>query len=245
MERAYIVLAAGLGTRMYKDFPDTPKTLLNIGDKPILQHIYNAIEGLGDVYAVVGGKADKVEGYIEGHNLPIYPIFNPFYEASNNMVSLWLALKDLKNKYHEITVINGDTWFTRKTAERLHGSKGDMVLCVSKKAVCPREDMKVYAEHNIITNLGKELDTDKAVGEFIGVFRTLCPNELHDSIDRTLHNRWNLNLWMESGILGLMGDIDIRMLDIEDDPYIEVDFPEDLEKANELQRRYCSELLPE
>lgn len=234
MQRAYIILAAGLGTRMYSDFPNTPKTLLPIGDEPILQHIYNAIEGLGDVYAVVGGKADKIEHYIESHNLPIFTVFNPFYESSNNMVSLWLALKDLRGRYNEITVINGDTWFTRKTAERLHGSKGDMVLCVSKKDVCPREDMKVYAEHDIITNLGKELDIDKAIGEFIGVFRTLVPNELHDAIDRTLHNKWNLNLWMESGILGLMGDIDIRMLDIEDDPYIEVDFPEDLVKANEL-----------
>lgn len=221
---------------MYKDFPGVPKCLLEVGGKPIIQWQYDAFEGLGDVYAVVGGAADKVERYINSNNLPITTIYNPFYEVSNNMASLWLGLKELKDKYSEITIVNGDTWFTRKTAERLHGSglNAPFILAVSRKQDAPREDMKVYATHNIITNLGKELRGETAVGEFIGLFRITYPQALHDSIDRLLHNKWNLNLWMESGISGLMGDQIIAMQDIFDDPYIEIDFPEDLETAQEL-----------
>jgi len=47
-----VILAAGLGTRMQDAFPNTPKAMLPIGDKPLLEHQINHLKkfGFGEIY---------------------------------------------------------------------------------------------------------------------------------------------------------------------------------------------------
>ncbi|MBI1936233.1 nucleotidyltransferase family protein [Candidatus Woesearchaeota archaeon] len=57
-----VILAAGYATRLYPLTENTPKPLLNIGDKPIIQHIIKNLEGikgLNKVYVVTNDKFEN------------------------------------------------------------------------------------------------------------------------------------------------------------------------------------------
>ena len=58
-EMKALILAAGYGTRLYPLTKDTPKPLLRIGNKPILEYILKNIERakeITDVYIVTNAR---------------------------------------------------------------------------------------------------------------------------------------------------------------------------------------------
>ena len=78
-----LILASGVGKRLYPLTKDKPKALLEIGGKTLLErHIQNLNNcGISDVVIVVGCFADKIE---QACGAGIKYIYNPFDEISNN-----------------------------------------------------------------------------------------------------------------------------------------------------------------
>ena len=62
-----VILAGGLGTRLLPYTKDTPKPMLPLGKKPILEHIINWIKknGVKDVVLCVSYKHKKIEDYFQ------------------------------------------------------------------------------------------------------------------------------------------------------------------------------------
>ena len=101
-----LILAAGYATRLYPLTLNTPKPLLKIGDKPIINHIINkleSIDALDTIYIVTNNK-------FHGH----------FQEWKENYSS---------NK--EIKIINDGTL---SNEDRL-GAVGDMAFAVEKELI--------------------------------------------------------------------------------------------------------------
>lgn len=66
-----VILAAGKGTRMRDLTAETPKPMLKVQDKPILQHIVEGLVAVGvkDVCIITGWKAEVIEGHFgDGSN---------------------------------------------------------------------------------------------------------------------------------------------------------------------------------
>ncbi|MDE7411627.1 MAG: nucleotidyltransferase family protein [Paramuribaculum sp.] len=61
-----MIFAAGLGTRLYPITLNIPKALVEVGGKPMLQHVLDKLPALGikDVVVNVHHHADKVERYL-------------------------------------------------------------------------------------------------------------------------------------------------------------------------------------
>lgn len=61
-----LVMAGGRGTRLGERTKDTPKPLLNVGDKPILEHVLTALEdaGVPEIFVSVHYLADQIEAFI-------------------------------------------------------------------------------------------------------------------------------------------------------------------------------------
>ncbi|QOS12737.1 sugar nucleotidyltransferase [Haloferax gibbonsii] len=65
-----IILAAGVGTRLHPLTQTRPKSMLPIGDKPLLEHIVDALAtaGVDDIVLVVGHRQERIQNYFQNGN---------------------------------------------------------------------------------------------------------------------------------------------------------------------------------
>ena len=86
-----IILAAGQGTRLRPYTNHLPKCLVNIDGESLLERQIEIIRscGLNKIYVVTGYCAEKLKTF------PIIKIFNPLFESTNMVSSLFCAEKKL------------------------------------------------------------------------------------------------------------------------------------------------------
>lgn len=68
--RTALIMAGGLGRRLGEHTKATPKPLVKVGDKPILQHVLEHAEAAGvrDAYVSVHHMAEQIEAFVAGRN---------------------------------------------------------------------------------------------------------------------------------------------------------------------------------
>lgn len=101
-----IILAAGFGSRFVPMTYETPKGLLKVFGKPMLENqIEQLIEkGIKEIIIVVGYLKEKFDYLIDKYGVKL--VYNPEYNTKNNLASLYVALKYLKNSY----ILVADNW---------------------------------------------------------------------------------------------------------------------------------------
>lgn len=111
-----VILAAGRGSRMGALTEATPKCLLTVAGKTLLEHKLDALpESVDEVIIIVGYLGSKVHDFIGGN----YRGKRILYEEEENPTSgtaaaLWLARDILKEKF---LVMNGDNLYARSDME--------------------------------------------------------------------------------------------------------------------------------
>jgi L-glutamine-phosphate cytidylyltransferase len=172
-----VILAAGRGLRLMPHTRKTPKCLLEVGDgRSILEHQLSAIETVGGVDKVVlvlGHRATTVEGSLAriSRRVPVEVVFNPLFKESDSLFSLWLAMH---RQGPEFLVMNGDTVFKPDSlSQLLDAPSSDVHLLVSRPDQIRDDAVKVVTSDGWLLNLGKEIETESANGESMGILRLL------------------------------------------------------------------------
>ena len=120
-----IILAAGKGERLQPFTKDIPKSLLRIDDQTILENQINHLKkcDIEEINVVVGFAYQKVEQFLSSLNIiniKINTIFNPFWDSTNSLFSLWCA----RNVLDEDTVLlNGDDVFELEVLRKIISNK--------------------------------------------------------------------------------------------------------------------------
>ena len=235
-----VILVAGISRRLFPSTLEVPKCLLKVGGRTIMEHQLLALEQIGitDVVMVVGYRREQVMA-LAGELYSAFNftfIVNHHFFDTNTAYSLWLAGEHLKQR--DFLYLNGDVIFPPAMLERLIASEHPNALAVEVKA-CGDEEVKVAVKGSRIVDIGKGIPAEAALGEFIGIARFsagFCApffRELGDIVAAGMNSAY-----FEYALKRLAGRQELHLVDVSDQPCIEIDFPEDLERAEELVRRF-------
>lgn len=239
-----VILAAGTSRRLGMGTHEVPKCLLQVGGKSMLSRQLDQMNdnGIKRVYIAVGFHKDKVIHYCQVNHplMDIKFVPNNYWYESNNATSLGLVInKMVVNKDKEdIFLANADVvCYDDLVKELIFSEVGENRLAYQRKPEYPEEDMKVVLLANErLMAIGKKLegiDPQSYDGEFTGmaVFSGASLNILLKYLERCEENSWferALQLWLAEDERAPLFGIDVSHY-----PSIEIDFPEDLDRANE------------
>jgi choline kinase len=170
-----IILAAGEGKRLRPLTNKTPKCLVNLFGKSLLQWQIETFRScqIDDISVVTGYRSELI-------NLPRLKIFqNKKFETTNMVESLFCASQELS----EQTIVSyGDIIFEKKVLNKLIQSKADFSIIVDKNwkrywemrfddPLSDAESLKIDSDGNI-TSIGKKAQKiDEIEAQYIGLMK--------------------------------------------------------------------------
>lgn len=238
------MLAAGIGRRLFGDVDDSPpKCLLRFGGKSLLQRHLEILRSfdLPELSMVVGHRSGDIVDELEsiGHFGQVNLIQNPDYQRGSG-VSLWQA-RDVLRSGNSILFMDADVLYHRNLMGQLLTTKSP--ACVPYDSLYEEGDepVKLCIEAQRAVEFSKELPPDisyEQIGEWPG-FILLCPESAErvaDGLDERVSDGqkdFPYEEAMRDVILDGM-DNSFAFVDVSGIPWIEIDFPEDVSRAQDI-----------
>src|SRR3954451_21913115 len=222
-----VILAAGLGTRLGRPHPK-PLTRLRSGES-IMRRAVDALRAAygEDVYvtAVAGFKLDLV---IEA--MPdISFVYNEVYDSTNTSKSLLKALRLSQPGW--VLLLNGDVVFDRRVLGLVHDKieAGRSFVCVNTASVAEEEVKYTLDDNGYIHELSKSVVD--GLGEAVGI--TFVSGEDKAALIARLDEADDHDYFERGLEVAIERDgLRIEALDISQYQVVEVDFEDDLSRAN-------------
>lgn len=189
-----IILAAGPSSRLRPLTKNTPKTLLEIEGKSILQRILKCLRnrGINEVAIVRGYQKEQFTfpniTYFDNDNYDNNNILRSLFYAEEVMTEGFIVsycdilyseevVQKLINSPHDISLIIDTAWAKRYEGRTEHPTDEAELACV---------------EDGLVTRLSKFFNPDSAYGEFIGLakFSKKGAEILRRNYHRVRQNKW-------------------------------------------------------
>ena len=237
-----VILAAGSGTRLAQDTQsgNVPKALLRFGSQSLLERHLRLLRecGVTDVWVAVGYAADQVRAELAHlpDALAAHTVFNPDYQLGS-IVTVWHARAPLLTG-RDTLLMDADVLYDERMLRALVGSKRPDCLLLDRDFQPGDEPVKVCVRDGRIVEFRKQVAPDLAFdvcGESVGFFRlsgktcralvARASVYLETGRGQEPHEEALRDLMLETGP-GRFGVEDVTGL-----PWIEIDFPGDIERA--------------
>jgi len=234
MMKAFI-LAAGMGTRLTPHTKNTPKCLLKVGNKELLEYQLDALDffNIDNIRIVTGHLADKVKNKV-GNRAKC--IFNPLYNKAGILHSIQVVKDHMYG--HEFICLAGDIIFYPEVLEVVLNTKGDIILGVQKKE-CDDESSKALINKGEIIKMGKKLrpiSDGETITEYVHIakFSGKGGKVFFDIVSDVLKKGNNHAYMMD--VLNLVSKNGVKLTPayVSNFPRTEIDFIEDLERAKKI-----------
>lgn len=166
-----VILAAGIASRLRPLTDTTPKCLLKIGERCLLERAFDALirNGFNEFIIVTGYRQQQIVDFLQTH----YPtqeitfIYNEKYESTNNIYSLWLTRPYIDGE--ETLLLDSDIVFDPQIVEKLlHSDKVD-ALALNRHELGAEEIKVVADKEQRVVEISKVCSISEAIGESIGI----------------------------------------------------------------------------
>lgn len=226
--RHAIILAAGNGTRMGALTTDRPKAMLEVAGVSLIDRQLDALHasGIHNVTIVTGYMAQTLHNHLGG---AVTFVHNDRYAETDSLYSLWLV-RDLLGRGS--VVMNSDTLTSPMLLSLLvQAPVSDAALVDLRRNLGP-EDMKVQLRKGLVIDFGKDLPPERSHGENVGILKFGPQGGTRLARDlETLVSRGHTRAWAPLAFTALAREWPLCAVSTHGIPWIEIDFPHDLARA--------------
>ena len=231
-----VLLAAGVGRRIGGEDGHQPKCLLKFDGKTLLQRHLEIIRacGLEEVVIGVGFRAEMIQTEIDmlGADGFAKTILNPRYQEGSNL-TLWAVRQAMRG---EVLLMDADVLYDHRMLRKLMNTSHPNSFLMDRSFEPGEEPVKLCVREGRLIEFRKRIETDfDFCGESVGFFRFNAEGcrLLMDSCERYTAKPEEC---FEEALREVILSAPDRMFGYEDVtgfPWIEIDFPRDIQKARE------------
>ncbi|MBR3832956.1 MAG: phosphocholine cytidylyltransferase family protein [Lachnospiraceae bacterium] len=224
------LLAAGRGTRISKSIPKIPKCTLDIGGKPLIRRTVEMLLGNDvEVTIIVGYKQEHVRKVLA--DLDVNIVYNPFFDITNSIGSLWLAKEYFGDE--DTIIANADVFWSQEIFDKVVATDKDNVMLADYNRA-DDGDYFFYVEDGILKKYGKELEREERNSEYVGIayIKKDFVESFVKRLDKLVGGQQH-GIWWENVLYSFIGEKDINVLDISGTFWSEIDFIEDYHRIIE------------
>ena len=167
-----IILAAGMASRLRPLTLTTPKSLLKVGDRSLLQRSMDALiaNGVREFCIVTGYLHEMIEDFVKeqyADSIKVTFVYNKVYETTNNIYSLWLARPFAEGE--EVLLLDSDLLYDPQIITHVLATDAPNVLTLIRHEL-GEEEMKVVTDaQGSIREISKTCNPADAAGESLGI----------------------------------------------------------------------------
>jgi choline kinase len=179
--RRAIVIAAGRGKRLGAHTEEIPKCMVQVGDKPILGWVWQALSAVGveELVVIRGYRGDVLESFVRQLVPRVHFVDNHEWQTNNVLLSLACARPYLDQPTY---LTYSDIIFTPKVARAAAASTAEVGLVIDRdfrsiyvgRTEHPLDEGEVsdLMPDGSVARVGKRaLPPEEAIGEYIGLTR--------------------------------------------------------------------------
>jgi len=219
-----VVLAAGEGKRL-RPFTETmPKVMLPIGNKPILEYVFDSLKnsGITEIVLVVGYKKEVIMEYFKD-----YDDIKITYVIQDKQLGTAHALLQAKNKIkNSFIVLSGDNIIDEKSISKLIKSKEKYSILIKEHPNQSKYGV-VFLEKNKLREIVEK--PEKEVGKFISTGIYKLPKTIFKEI-KELSSKGIHDL---TSVIHFLLEKDITINTVTADIWMDIVYPWDLLSVNE------------
>ena len=228
-----VILAAGVGKRLWQVTQHRPKCLIDIGGQSLLRRYLATLASVGIRRAdiVVGYKQEMIRAAVAADSCGVtvnFLVNEQFHRGS--ISSLWIARTALDD---DVIVMDADVLFHREILRRLVQSPyGNALLMDETVKQTGEECMVVVAGGRVVALTKKMPEHYDYAGEGVGFLKIKHADTPH--VVASLRSYVDKEAWTmeyEDALLGYFRDVKVGHEKIGGLPWTEIDFVEDVRKA--------------
>src|SRR5215213_3791289 len=228
-----VILAAGVGKRLWQVTQHRPKCLIELGGQSLLRRYLDALASVGIRRAdiVVGYKQEMIRAAVADNTCGVKVTFlvnEQFHRGS--ISSLWVARTALDD---DVIVMDADVLFHREILRRLVESPYENALLMDETVRQTGEEcMVVVAGGRVIALTKKMPEQYDYAGEGVGFLRVRHGDTPHVVASlRAWIDKEAWNMEYEDALVNYFQHVKVGHEKIGGLPWTEIDFVEDIQKA--------------
>lgn len=225
-----IILAAGLGTRLRPMTDNTPKALIKVKDKPLVEYQieYLKEKGIDEIIVVVGYLHEQFDYLKEKYGVKL--VFNEKYAEYNNFYSLYLVKDYLADSY----VIDADNYlFKNMFRSDINRSTYFSVY----REDCENEWFLIYGDDYKV----EDIIVDSKAGRIlsgVSFWDKETAEKINKFIDFAYDSNEFMDLYWDNMVKDNISELDVYVEELEANSIYEIDSVKDYNKLEKILREY-------
>ena len=233
----YIILAAGKGNNLHPLTLKYAKTSFKLDENTtILQRMVRSIreyDKSAEIVVVVGYKADEVRAELGGENVKF--VFNPFYEVTNSISSVWFARDYLERE--NVAIVHGDVVYSNDIIKEYLTKSTNFPYVLVDSSLVNSGSYNVVTKDNQVLVMSKKLENYTGKYSCMTKLDPVSSRLLKEEIDEMIGNNMYDQYFEDSLVqMILFKDFQLFYKDIAGKDWSEVDTVNDFLSAQEIHK---------
>lgn len=225
--RRAIICAAGMGTRLRPLTLTTPKSLIKVNGKPILERQIEALKskGIDEIIVVTGYLHEKFDYLAEKYNVKL--VHNDKFNVYNNIYSMYLVRQYLEDAY----VLDADVYFNGDFL--IQNPASSLYFCSSKENF-KKEWVPVFDKDKNISSIEVRDGNNELIHTGVSYWAkedgALIVRKLVEVIDSGQFQ----TLYWDNIMKDIVSSLHLKLQEIRSDDTFEIDTVEDLRALEKI-----------